>query len=205
MENTNAEVWTIWSLTPSWSPSTVTWKILNWRQYWSTAKDQFTYSSAIPAWTISLWINKNTVTGWRIFWKTQLSVTDVITITLTSSKIALIINDSADLNSSASTLSDNTWYHYAITWDWSNVIVYKNWAVETTQSSTKTVQANAQQFSIWNTNFDTSQPYAGIVDELWIWTRALSSWEISQLYNSWNWLTYPFTISSTNLSFLAFM
>lgn len=50
----------------------------------------------------------------------------------------------------------------------------------------------------------TSNYYNGMYDETGIWSRTLSSTEVSQLYNSGSGLAYPFTIASTT-DFFALM
>lgn len=89
----------------------------------------------------------------------------------------------------------NEWYHVAIVYDYSitnKIICYKNWSqlwVDTWYDKTEDFSRTPKFWASW-TNADW---YSWLEDEIWIWTRALSSTEISELYNSWAWLTYPFT------------
>lgn len=197
MENTSGELWA-YNLTATWTPASVSWKILNARQYtaWSN-KDKYLHTSAIPAWTASFWINlTNTSGAWARCWsKTQSWVSDVFVLRAYAAWLSVQIFDSANLNTSWATISASTWYHYVVTWDWSNVITYRNWSAETTTSSTKTVQANTRWYFFWWTDVN-SEWINWTMDEIWFWSRALSSTEVTDLYNWWTWLTYPFTTST---------
>lgn len=42
----------------------------------------------------------------------------------------------------------------------------------------------------------------GSIDEVGVWSRALSSTEITELYNSWDWLQYPFTSTAIQKIYL---
>lgn len=193
MESTSGSLGTA-NLTAVGSPSTVTGKINNGRQYvGGTSRDDFTYSSAVSAGTIAFWFKYTSIANslGRLVNKTHAGVSDVlITYIDTSNRFNVVINDSANLNTSFSTLSTSTWYHYAVTWDGSNVKTYKNGTLETNAVSTKTLQSDSTVFSIGGTGAN-SQGINGIVDEVGFWSRALSSTEISQLYNSGTGYTYP--------------
>jgi len=55
----------------------------------------------------------------------------------------------------------------------------------------KSVSAGGDSFIDW------------VVDEVWLRSRTLSSSEITELYNSWAWLQYPFsTANTTNFFFM---
>jgi len=89
-------------------------------------------------------------------------------------------------------LSTSTWYHVVATWDGSDVYLYINNNEEDTDSQTGTPSA---------TNLDTyigsrgglDLYFEGTLDEISIWSRALTSTEVSTLYNSGNGLQYPYT------------
>lgn len=94
------------------------------------------------------------------------------------------------------TFTNSTWTHIVVTQDASNnVIFYINnvssgTGTQTTKSSLRT------EFSVGNNN-TTEDPldigWAGKVDEVGIWSRALTVSEISSLYNSGAGNQYPFT------------
>lgn len=103
--------------------------------------------------------------------------------------------------SNTHTLSATTWYHLAITQTWTTVAFYKNgsalWNASWSVSYTWWV-SNQVAITKMFTN-------GGRFSHVWVWTRALSSTEISQLYNSGNWLAYPFvTTNIKSINWLAY-
>ena len=193
MENTSGSL-SVANLTAVGSPSTVAGKVNNGRQYvGGTSRDDFTYSTAISTGSLSMWFKYTSIANslGRLVNKTHPGVSDVlITYIDTSDRFNVVINDSANLNTSFSTLSTGTWYHYVVTWDGSNVKTYKNGSLETNAVSTKTVQSDSAVYSIGGTGANL-QGISGIVDEVGLWSRALSATEVSQLYNSGTGYTYP--------------
>lgn len=59
--------------------------------------------------------------------------------------------------------------------------------------------AQGTQIGSWT---PASQFFNGAIDELGVWTRALSSGEVSQLYNNGNGLQYPFVFGGQPLNLL---
>lgn len=82
------------------------------------------------------------------------------------------------------------WHHIAVTKSSTTVKIYIDnverwsWTITNPQEAT-----TPDSFRIWNYNSaaETLAPNTKY-DEFWFWNRALSSTEISQLYNWWNWL-----------------
>ena len=93
------------------------------------------------------------------------------------------------------TIQTNTWYHCVLTkWDfWKRLYVNSvlEWSSTVPQST-----INDTQMSAWAWYFDSTTPEDyndSNIDEIWIWNRALTSSEVSELYNNWDGLQYPFT------------
>jgi Concanavalin A-like lectin/glucanases superfamily len=95
---------------------------------------------------------------------------------------------------------DTTFRHYAITWDGTTAILYVNGASNnsvagggntffTSTTTTFTIGKNEGSGGFMN----------GSTDEVGLWSRALSSAEISSLYNSGAGLSYPFGAVVHNL------
>jgi len=197
MENTSGEL-AAYNLSSSGTPTEVSGKILNGRQYASGSYDIMAHTSAVPAGTISQWFNFSSinVVG-RLFNKTHSGVTDAfLTHVDSSNKFQVYIHDLGSFNANATVLSTSTWYHYVVTWDGANVIVYKNGSVETTQANSASLQAEATNFAIGGTPVN-SQYINGIVDEVGFWNRALTSTEVTALYNSGAGFQYPFSVAGT--------
>lgn len=94
-----------------------------------------------------------------------------------------------------------TWHHIAYTYNWTTVTWYVDWAsVWTIAASWNWSVPQWNFFSILALNWGFFSNIT--IDEIWIWSRAISWSEITQLYNAWAWLTYPFTTQASNPAFL---
>jgi len=100
----------------------------------------------------------------------------------------------------ATELDTGVWYHVVFWYDGTNTRIYLNGNstpdAQGTSSGVVTIDGDiwfgANPFSLGINWYD------GHIDECGIWTRALTTAEISELYNSGSGLPYPFTIP-TNL------
>ncbi len=184
--------------------SFVSSKINNGISFPGTANvyERFTYNTAIPAGTIAFW-HKTTANGTgnfhRTFAKTQVGVTDVIVIGFNNygRRPSLNIQDTSIILEASDVLTRDTMYHHAITWNGTTVKWYINGTESYSVSSTKTVQSNTNQYTIGGWSGNSNQQGVCEMDEIGMWSRALTSTEVSQLYNGGNGLQYPFTIVST--------
>lgn len=90
-------------------------------------------------------------------------------------------------------LSTSTWYHAVISRSSGVVTCYINGA----SIGTASLSGNAtvsDTSKIGQNNRDGSESFSGLIDEFAIWSRALSSSEITSLFNSGAGLSYPFTL-----------
>lgn len=120
------------------------------------------------------------------------------------------LNGTSDGNNTAGHINNfvvsgdvGNWVHVAVSVDVSaqSITFYKNGTGLTTdvdvQSATSIFDGNANGVlgaGYWGGTYE--QFFDGIIDEVGIWSKALSSAEIGQLYNSGNGFTYPFTTSN---------
>lgn len=79
--------------------------------------------------------------------------------------------------------SANTWYHVVGTFDGSNLKIYVNGVLENTRSRATSISYGTGNFLIGAQGSLTSNLFSGNIDETRIYNRALSSAEISALYN----------------------
>lgn len=108
---------------------------------------------------------------------------------------AMDINTGSTIPISGSyTFNVGTWYFLCGTWDGSTMEVYVNGVSQGTKALSGSINTGAYPLYIGNNNISGDQPsgQAKYVDEIGIWSRALTSTEISQLYNSGAGLSYPF-------------
>jgi hypothetical protein len=102
-------------------------------------------------------------------------------------------------------LTAGTWNMVTLTWDGTTWTIYTNGAAD--PSITKTTDNSVTLTSTSRTlrlgaESGSSNFFDGNEDEFGIWSRALSSTEVTALYNLGNGLQYPFTATSTGNFFL---
>lgn len=100
-----------------------------------------------------------------------------------------------DLNT---TLTTGTWHHLVMRFDGTTWDLWKDGssASSTTAYSGQTpVSSNTASIGFDQAWGSANSYFTGDMDEVGIWTRALTNTEIGTLYNSGNGLAYPFTTS----------
>lgn len=103
-----------------------------------------------------------------------------------------------DYRTSNNALSNGNWTFVCLSWDGTNYNIYINGSAD---NAVKTVDnsgtmTNTSRNLYIGVEAGSGNWWNGIIDEVGIWSRALTSDEISTLYNSGNGLTYPFTTTS---------
>jgi len=89
--------------------------------------------------------------------------------------------------------STGVWYHLVLTFNASTgaLICYVNGSsyVTNTNASVTSVQNNSLNFSI-GAHHTGTRPFDGVIDEVGIWSRALSASDVTTLYNSGSGIPY---------------
>ena len=90
------------------------------------------------------------------------------------------------------TPSLNTWYHIVCTWDGSTAKVFINGQEQASGARSGNLNVNNLPLRIGRTGAP-AYPFNGLIDEVRIYNRALSSAEVSDLYNNYGYVTtsYP--------------
>jgi len=108
--------------------------------------------------------------------------------------------------SPAQVLTNGTWYHLVVTWhitgtNTNTATFYVNGSSIGTANGTNVdaLNSNNQSFQIGTNDEGTNSFLNGAIDEVGLWSRALSSTEVTQLYNGGAGLQYPFTAGPSNL------
>lgn len=90
-------------------------------------------------------------------------------------------------------ISTGTMYHVIGVYDGATVTIYINNVQGSSNSGSGTITASALDLWISGNPAYSGDYVNGVIDEVAIWNRALTSTEVSQLYNSGAGLQYPFT------------
>jgi len=175
-------------------------------QYLTRASEA--YFQITGALSISLWVNADTLSADRQLVSkndNNISNSEFGIIYRSTGKFAFFSANASNYYylSTNSTYSATNWYHVVVTRAGSSsgsaVLIYVNGSsVATTVDSTDPsfVGTSSYPLNIGSQNNNNSA-FDGKIDEVGIWTRELTSAEVTQLYNSGNGLSYPFGNSYT--------
>lgn len=96
------------------------------------------------------------------------------------------------------TLSTSAFTHCVCSYDGSAVSLYINGVFQTSVASTSTVTGTAVTgFATGDVINGPAIPLSAFTDEIGIWSRGITSTEVTQLYNGGIGLTYPFATGNT--------
>lgn len=161
--------------------------------------------TGFTAYSVSGWVKRSAINTYHavvvqtdnVSHNAQFRITD-------GNKLQFILTTSADTTITGSTnlTSTSTWYHVVATYNGSNLNLYVDGSSDATPvAKTGTINTNDTTLGIGAYITGGLQiPFAGQIDEVAIFNRALSSTEVTALYNSGNGKQYPFSISAYVLS-----
>ena len=177
------------------------WKIWDCAWYtWATSKIVITENTslALTEFSYSFWFQVPNTTGFKPLFRRSAAFTQWVIAYVNWANVYWAIWNGADITTPATAVSASTWYHWVLTWSNTTKTVWLTvnaWTPQTTVTATNIT-------SSWTLNllYDVPNATAGNakIDEVGIWSRVLASTEISQLYNSWSWLAYPFPSGNSN-------
>lgn len=104
---------------------------------------------------------------------------------------------------SSSNVSQNVWTHVACTYNGSTQKIYFNWTEVWSQSYSSSISSDTNSLILWYYYWQ-AYDFQWNIDEVGIWNRWLTSSEVTELYNWWAWISYPFTPSVNSNFFLFF-
>jgi hypothetical protein len=89
-------------------------------------------------------------------------------------------------DTTTTTIADNTWAMITFVRDVPSgkIKLYINGSFDSEITDTTTSTPSYSVFGIGEDRSSTDRPFVGSVDEMGLWSRALSSTEISELYNN---------------------
>ena len=99
----------------------------------------------------------------------------------------------------STTYTTGVYIHIVGVWDGSTVTLYKNGVSVGTPVSKASITYTSSGFSLGRYYNDSTSAnmFDGQIDEVGIWSRALTSTEVTELYNSGNGKQYPFGLAYT--------
>jgi len=104
-------------------------------------------------------------------------------------------NDAPGL--SVDELSPNVWYHIVGVYDGSYIYLYLDGVLKTSETSLSSIRDISTEVRIGELGGSTSRPFNGTIDEVNIYSRALTANEVKLLYESYNdwseWSGYDYT------------
>lgn len=200
-------VWTSdWTI--NWATFTASWKInwayiLDWNNDWINTN----YKNITSQLTVSVWFKTTQTSDWDIFSKYRWIWNQRSFISRLQADWKMHCYVSTDWLSitqdfeTTNTWNDWLWHHFVFVNQWAWVWPMQIWIDWVNQVWTLT-WPNSDIFNsinldwaIWTT--DSVNPTFALfdwtIDEPAIWNRALTSSEITELYNAGNWNQYPFT------------
>lgn len=170
--------------------------------FWSIANALQSGLGITGAFSISAWIKLETVGSSTIVGKFSDATGESYLFYVTSDgKLRLLVSVSGTdsderFKTSSGSLSTGVWVHVVATFDPSaSMKLYINGTEDTgTQSGSvpASFASNTQPVTVGANSGGTPRYFDGMIDEVGIWSRALSSGEVLELYNSGNGLQYPF-------------
>lgn len=113
--------------------------------------------------------------------------------------------DSSTTLQGTSSPSVGNWTFYVITYDGTNMRLYIDGTLDAGPTA-YTIHANSgADFNIARSVLYTTRLYDGLVDEVGVWSRALTAGEVTSLYNGGAGFAYPFSSTVTTGNFFALM
>ena len=94
---------------------------------------------------------------------------------------------------STSTVDTWVWYHLVFVIDNGTWYIYINNSLDNSSDQNTSWFLWTDQYLFWagrGSDWNLLRHCQSIIDEIWIWNRALTDTEISELYNDWDWLQY---------------
>lgn len=168
------------------------------------ATNATTFNPSSTNWTIALWAKITTNSTTKADENTFIAIQDgtgtgrnIFYTSENDNTLSTFLDGSEESCGTTLTTTDG-WAHIVIQYDGTYYIFYKNGSLLCDNISASPSSCNGD-FVLGAHKTTTQQWLNGDMDEVGIWTRVLTSTEISTLYNSGSGLAYPFTVSGTNM------
>jgi len=156
--------------------------------------------SATSAFSVSFWINTDSVTGNHIIWSNSDGGNNRVAVYTNGNEVGIAIYDTGSWHGTGgesgvahtTTISTTTWYHVVITYDGSGTPkVYLDDDATNGGISQRNAGTSSHIIAAMNDG-SIVEHFDGLIDDLYIWTREITGAEVTSLYNSGSGFAYPF-------------
>lgn len=162
----------------------------------ATGGTGFTMTNA-GSFSIAGWVKVNTlITNGGIFCRWANTSKGFLVRTTAAGLVEAFVGDGSTTRSgitATTDISDGNWHHVAFTWNSSDDRhrLYINGSLEATAGSAQTISQSTAAIELGdNATALSASPWDGLIDEVGVWTKALSGSEITDLYNSGSAIPY---------------
>lgn len=163
------------------------WSFNGTNSYFTLASGFYDNLKTINTYAISMWINPTSLAGWCVLYS-YTAAADFYTFVSAAWKITMRRWATSNAETWTS-ISTGGWQHFVFNYtSATNVDIYKNGSF--VQSITIAATPNTTSSFNFGKYYDATFPYNWLQDEIAVYNATLSSWTITQIYNSWSWLFY---------------
>lgn len=142
--------------------------------------DDFDITKSI---SLSLWFRSNVITGQHGL-ITKGEHNDAFSLITNNSKVRFSTEGLTRANIESSVISTDTWYHVVGVYNESTIAIYLNGSLDTSGACTGTITTRDHNIEIGREGWTTGRwEHDGIIDDVRIYDRALTSSEIQTLYS----------------------
>lgn len=139
------------------------------------------------AFTISAWIKKSSGTDtYMIFNNFAGGAYYGYQFTVSGHNLRIWVKSTSEIAfSGASTVDDNVWHNGVATWDGSNLRLYVDGKLDATPTACTSISYTTTMYPVIGMQYVSSvyYPFNGSIDDVALFSRALSAEEVSELYN----------------------
>jgi len=146
--------------------------------------------------SISLWIYSDSNADCAYFWYSPDNGTTVIMMQQFTDNKVYLQRGGAYVTA---TIATGAWTHWVMTYDGSNIRAYKNGSEtgDSPKATTTSLSSSTKILQFGRRNTTGTLFFNGQIDLIGVWTRAITTTEITTLYNSGNGKAYPFSNAFT--------
>ena len=106
-------------------------------------------------------------------------------------------NAAGGVASHTTALTNGVWYHMVATWTTARKDIYLDGTLVGSNTNAQTQTAGSTTAYVGNQSAAPTRYADMVVDEMGIWSRAITAAEVTELYNGGSGISHPFTISSS--------